>query len=271
MMDKQVGIIYETQDYSMFKHLEGNRTDAVARGAKIIKSIRKNGYILSPIAINENAEVIDGQGRLYALECEDLPVHYYVVPGAGIDECIAMNIYGTKWKMNDYIESYASRGKQPYIVLKCLMDKYKMFEFDTILTAATSRYGYYKKDEIRNGMFEITEEEYAQTVARLDYCKKAYDAIHDKVDGRVSCIYRALIFLFDQCPGDFDRAKIITKMELLHSQIGAIADIQSALKTISEIYNYRSKAERMYFDVEYDKYMCANRPGYAGKWSKAKG
>lgn len=116
-MDKQVGIIYETQDYSMFKHLEGNRTDAVARGAKIIKSIRENGYILSPIAINENAEVIDGQGRLYALECEALPVHYYVVPGAGIDECIAMNIYGTKWKMNDYIESYASRGKQPYKAL----------------------------------------------------------------------------------------------------------------------------------------------------------
>ena len=150
------------------------------------------------------------------------------------------------------------------------MKKYDEFEFDTILTAATSKYGYYKKDEIKSGLFEISEEEYNTAVKRLDYCKKAYDALHDKVDGRISCIYRALIFLYDQCPGDFDKEKIITKLELLHSQIGAIADMQSALKTISEIYNYRSKTERMYFDVEYDKFMCANCPGYSGKWSKAK-
>lgn len=270
-MDKKIADILETQDYSMFKHLEGNRTDATIRGAKIIESIRKNGYILSPIAVNEHYEVIDGQGRLYALECEGLPVHYYIVPGAGIEDCIAMNIYGTKWKLIDYIDSYANRGFDSYMKLKLLIEQYSGFDLSLILTAATDIYGSNSIGySLRDGTFELSDEAVEKAERRLKYCKKVYKIVSENIKGKKTYFYQALIFIFDQCEGDFDRDKVITKIELLCHQIPAIADIQSALKSISEIYNYKNRGERMYFDVEYDKFMSATVPGYNSRWSKAK-
>lgn len=271
-MNKEIGKIYETHDYSMFKQLEGNRTDAISRAAKIIKSIRQNGYILSPIAINEKNEVIDGQARLYALECEALPVHYYVVPGAGVDECIAMNIYGTKWKIQDYIQSYANRGNESYIRFAKLKESYPQFDLNIDLVAATAKYGNGSFESVKNGTFTLTEEEFEKATKRLDYCKRAKDEIgNGKMQGRVEYLYRALIFLFDYCNGQYDLDRIITRLGLLYSQMSPIVDTASALKSISEIYNYRSKSEKKYFDVDYDRYMCNTVPGYSGKWSKAKG
>lgn len=270
-MDKKVADILETRNYSMFKHLEGNRTDAKIRGAKIIESIRKNGYILSPIAVNERYEVIDGQGRLYALECEGLPVHYYIVPGAGIEDCIAMNIYGTKWKLIDYIDSYASRGRVSYMQLKVLIEQYSEFDLSVILTSVTDIYGSNNLIcTLQEGTFELSFEAIKKAERRLKYCKRFYKIVNENVKGRKAYFYQALIFIFDQCAGDFDRDKIVTKIELLYHQIPAIADIQSALRSISEIYNYKNRGERMYFDVEYDKFMSATIPGYNSRWSKAK-
>lgn len=270
-MDKQIGVIYETRDYFMFKHLEGNRTDAATRGAKIIESIRKNGYILAPIAVNENFEVIDGQGRLYALECEGLPVHYYIVPGAGIEDCIAMNIYGTKWKLIDYIKSYANRGYDSYVKLLELVNEYNCFETSLIITASTGTYSINNRNrEIKDGEFDLTSENFERAKKRLDYCLKINAVVERNVKGNKTFFYKALVFLYDQCPAEFDRNKVLTKIELLYSQIPAIADIPGALKAISEIYNYKNRGEKMYFDVEYDKYMSATVPGYGSRWSKTK-
>ena len=58
--------ILETTDYGMFKPLLGNR-DRKSE-SKIIDSIQRVGYIISPLIVNEKMEVIDGQNRLAALE-----------------------------------------------------------------------------------------------------------------------------------------------------------------------------------------------------------
>ena len=64
--------IYETTSYSQFKTMEGNRAVKDGRVNKIVESINKIGYVLSPILVNEKMEVIDGQGRLSALERDKL-------------------------------------------------------------------------------------------------------------------------------------------------------------------------------------------------------
>lgn len=96
-MLKEISKVCITDNYGMFKRLEGNRDIADSRCKKIIKSIQTNGYIHSPIIVNENMEVIDGQGRLKALETLGLPVEYIVFPGMSIKECIALNVYQTGW------------------------------------------------------------------------------------------------------------------------------------------------------------------------------
>ena len=62
----------------MFKTMDGNRLLKNDRVNKIVESINAVGYILSPILVNEKMEVIDGQGRLAALERLKMPVHYMV-------------------------------------------------------------------------------------------------------------------------------------------------------------------------------------------------
>lgn len=271
-MSKEIGKIYETFDYEMFKHLEGNRTDAEKRGARIIDSIRTVGYILSPIAVNEKYEVIDGQGRLYALRHEGLPVHYFIVCGAGIEECIAMNIYGTKWKIDDYVESYAGRGNMNYITFNKLLEKYRAsLSFNTVLQAVTMvLWGSNIRKEIMKGKLVITEDDYKKAVERLDYCMKVSETVK-RVSGRKDFMYSALMFIHDYYPASkVDKAKLLTKLELQWNSIAPIADVNGALKSLSDIYNFRSRSEPMRFDVDYDKYMCEKVPGYSGKWSRAK-
>ena len=98
--------VYRTTDYDLFKRLEGNRAVLSNRVNKIIKSIKKNGYIMNPIIVNEKYEVIDGQGRLEALRVMNLPVDYIVIKGLGREQCIALNAYSTIWSMVDYISAY---------------------------------------------------------------------------------------------------------------------------------------------------------------------
>ena len=54
---KVVGQIYQTDDYDIFKKLDGNR-DA-GNVTAILNSIDEVGYVLSPILVNEDYEVIE--------------------------------------------------------------------------------------------------------------------------------------------------------------------------------------------------------------------
>lgn len=96
-------VILQTMDYSKFKKLKGNRNVDPVRVQRIIQSIKKVGYITSPLIVNEDLEVIDGQGRLEALRILGLPVEYIVHENIGIDECISMNINQINWVDRDYI------------------------------------------------------------------------------------------------------------------------------------------------------------------------
>ena len=130
------GNIYSTMDYSAFKRLEGNRAVLNNRKSKVRRSIEQNGYIQSPLCVNEHMEIIDGQARFEVLKEKDMPIEYYIVPGAGIAECIAMNVYGTKWGLMDYVNSYAEQGNENYIRFRNLITVFSGCRLDTIYFAA---------------------------------------------------------------------------------------------------------------------------------------
>ena len=46
------GNTYRTEDYSIFRFLEGNRSIDACRVSKILKSINIHGYIYNPIVVN---------------------------------------------------------------------------------------------------------------------------------------------------------------------------------------------------------------------------
>ena len=71
-MAKRIGYIFEEPDYSQFKYLGGNRD--ITHSKKLLESITQNGYFNVPILVNENMEIIDGQGRFEALKMLGLPI-----------------------------------------------------------------------------------------------------------------------------------------------------------------------------------------------------
>lgn len=105
--------IKTTTDYSMFKWLEGNRNINEVNKYNLIDNINKNGYIGSPIIVNENMEIIDGQHRYEACKYLGVPIPYIVVEGLTIKDVITMNNSGRKWKNIDYITSNMNEKNNP--------------------------------------------------------------------------------------------------------------------------------------------------------------
>ena len=104
--------IFTTTEYDLFKRLKGNRDVTNKRVAIIKESISSIGYVSNPVIVNENYEVIDGQGRVRALMELGLPVEYRIITGLGIDDCRAMNLKPTGWSINDFVKSYAEYGNK---------------------------------------------------------------------------------------------------------------------------------------------------------------
>ena len=63
---EKVANVYKTDDLRRFRMLLNNRQVTESRVKAIMKSIRDNGYLISPIITNEKFEIIDGQGRYTA-------------------------------------------------------------------------------------------------------------------------------------------------------------------------------------------------------------
>lgn len=266
-MDRVVGKIFETHNYGMFNALEGNRTDCELRAQKIIKSIQTRGYILSPICINEKNEVIDGTGRLYALKQLGMPVHYYVALGAGIDECIAMNIYGTAWSIKDYVHSYAQRGFEDYIRLVKLVDKYSQFTFNTVLSISCDVIcGRNRTKNVKNGTYKLSIEDYEKADRVLTFCENARPYL-SSVSGRLEYVYAAFDFLLGKYyTGEFDKKRMIDSLRLYGKTLMPdIATMQTALNGLSDIYNYRKKNGKVYFATEYDKAVTVVKYSHSNK------
>lgn len=242
--------IYKTNNYEIFKRLKGNRDITNKRIAIIKKSIESIGYISNPIIVNQNMEVIDGQGRLEALMQLELEIEYRVINGIGIDECRAMNLKPTSWTMNDFIESYAEYGNESYIRLKELNDKYK-FGYSLIYSVVTNKPGAGNSvsDGVRSGNFVISHEEYVRVDYILKYLRQ-FTEIQKRIGGRKDVFYSCLGWIVRR--PDVDLERLSKNVINNYSLISPPAQNEITLKELSEAYNKGyGKANRRYFDYEF--------------------
>lgn len=163
--------IYETTDYGMFRQMLGNRD--IKGESKIVNSIKKVGYVMNPIIVNEKNEIIDGQNRLEALRSLGLPVYYIIQEGLDVQACRYLNIGQTNWTTEDYVYSYADEGNQDYRRLASLMMEFqKEFGIQGIVAMAKpltlNEGGALANARLKDGDFKMTQEEYELAVTRLN-------------------------------------------------------------------------------------------------------
>ena len=272
-MDKKVvAAVFQTSDYTAFKTLEGNRNIDPTRVNKIKKSIMDNGYIHSPIIVNENWEVIDGQGRLEALTALGLPVEFMMFRGLTIKDCIALNVYNTGWTVMDYIESHAERGNMSYKFLLHLITKYKELCITVIINSITGIIGNSSNvtNSIKTGSFECSGEQYQKADELLAYVMKFLKTIKNFHKGPLPYICMAIMFAYQL--EEVDKKQLVEKFERYYGldDIPPFNGADGALKALTIVYNRRNSKNRLYFEVEYDKFLSGKYAWYTNKWGKKK-
>lgn len=251
--------IERTNNYSLFKKLKGNRDIAPKRIQKIIESINSVGYITSPIIVNEKYEIIDGQGRFEALKELGLPVEYVIHKGAGIDECLSMNIHQSNWTITDYVKSYAERGIKSYIYLKELMDLFPSINVLNLVMACseTTKRSY----KIYKGELLITEEQYNKAIKKLEYVVDIVPKIK-YLNGSINPLVSSILICYSMEDVDLDRLKdkLLTESNLMTPW----NSVPTCLQSIEDIYN-KNLGYPIFIYTEYRKSLYAKYNGFVRK------
>ena len=236
--------IYKTSNYRSFKNLQGNRHDIEQRAKKLMPSLERVGQLL-PIAVNERMEVLDGQARLMALERLQMPVDYIVKPGAGIEECVEMNVHAKKWTTKNFIDSYAERGDVSYKYLRSLIVEFPQICMRNIIHAATGTNDFMSR-KIADGEIEIDFDAYERARKILQYVTEC--KVVDGAGGRKEIYYTDLIWLY-QFPG-VDNGKLKERLHRYAYMLEPAATQEQTIRCLERIYNYRN-TEKVYFTADY--------------------
>lgn len=233
--------VYVTRNYDIFKRLTGNRDIPESRISKIVESIQTIGWIHNPIIVNEKMEVVDGQGRLTALQRLKMPVEYIIVEGIGNKECIRMNMHMVNWKLPDFVKSYAEQGNENYQRLLALMEKYAGGNLN-IISTAVYRVSKAKLRDIKEGTLQLTEEQYRAAVPRLEYIKPLLEKLDEKkLPGSMITLMQTLIYYFDYPEVDKKRLAYSVEKNIYNATPWVLnTDCE---KEVENAYNYGIKLE----------------------------
>ena len=241
--------VYETKKYEIFKKLEGNRD--VYSVKKIKDSIEEVGYIPSPICVNENMEIIDGQNRLEALKSLNMPVHYYIVKGIGIKEARQMNIGRKNWTFLDYIKSYAETGDKNYSYYVDMLSKHKEYTYRELwaIYYGTLEGRHISSEVIKYGKlgFDI------QTMKSKEPLFETLNEIHEslsKVTGYTAVVVPTFAWIIQHPKVDISR--VISIVNNKYPLFMPAVTPEVVLKDFSKYYNqHLSPAKRISFDIDY--------------------
>lgn len=253
------GNTYRTHDYSLFTRLEGNRAVVASRVSKILKSVTDYGYIFNPIVVNESYQIIDGQGRFEALRAMDLPIDFVIAPGAGLEECIALNSSTTSWTLPDYIDSYCELGNANYIRMKKLISTFPDLPL-RVIVPITFGIASFPTNDIKSGHLNISEDQLASVTSDLKLISSVYPALKKISNG--PGYYPYAIAFARHCGASDDRL-ILT---ISRSELSPAPSIRDGLDNLSDVYNWslRDRAKRIYLYSLYEQ-SGANKFGWYNK------
>lgn len=249
--------VRETNDYSKFKKLLGNREVQEKRISQLMVSIKENGFLNSSIIVNENMEVIDGQARCEALKRLGMPIYYCIHKGAGLKECVDLNIKQGNWTLADYCGSYAANGNLNYIRLAKLMNELKT-QYSSCYAIAWGRIasGGFGTDDIKNGKAIISESQYNRTLA----CKDLVHLVTQKKPKGHELRLELTAFAYAFLTPGADKKRIMTIINEKMTQITPYHTPDLILGEITKLYNKGlPKENRISFDGLYKMQMCRER------------
>lgn len=224
--------MYETNNYKLFCSLEGNRNVTRYHVEKIKKSILAGGDLKSPVVVNENLEVIDGQNTFEARKELGLKIYFYCVPGASIESCRAMNTSSMNWTLNDFANSYAVDNEE----YKTLAEFCKTHNVSVYIVHGMV-HGVKVGNTIKDGTFCMTAEEYSNVEKALGYIPQIHSTLG--FTGRIDPTFRRAVYLMITNP-KYDHKRMMRQCKKYDKPVKKMRKVRDALVLLSDVYSTKN-------------------------------
>ena len=227
--------ILKTTNYDIFKKQIGNRPIRKAHVARLTRSMNED-YLVTPIIVNENMEIVDGQHRLEAQKELNLPTYYYIEDGYRLEQTRRLNIGSANWGTLDFLEGFCSMGLKDYLIYRDFYNKYKFDHQNgwTLLIGFSDSAGRRHYDTFKSGELKINQLKKAEYCAdRITTLKKYYDGYKRR------CFVSAMIRCFRNT--EFDFPTFERKLRYLSTRLVDCTKVKEYIMLIENIYNYKSK------------------------------
>jgi hypothetical protein len=242
--------VYQSENYKMFKRIDGNRKTSAKKKERIIKEIQSGNDILdeSPILVKENKHVLyilDGQNRFEIAEELKRPVHYIIKKDdMSIYNVAKVNSNVEKWKFSDFINSYIASGNENYKKIQKFHDTYGiaigtclvMLTYGTIISDSSMES---LNQKFQMGEFEVKKYKEACQVAEI--CKTFSE--YDKWNSRPFVTAISRILIAEKC--DFD--VLVKKFKRDPSRLKYHSHWKGFANNLQEIYNIDNSKQRVIY------------------------
>lgn len=244
--------VQTTLDYSIFKPLQGNR-NVNAIHVKRLKESFQQAYLLSPIIVNQDFQIIDGQHRFEAAKQMKLPINFIVCNNYSLREVQLLNTNMKNWQREDYLNAYCDLEYPEYLKFKDFMIKFPELGIkscETILTNTLSgghmtkssknlkgianESGAYAVRYFQEGNLVIPNyEKSIENAKKIMMIKPYYDGFHRNT------FVRAMIGIFRI--EHYSHSRLIQKLALNPTALKHCANVIQYKLLLEDIYNYKSR------------------------------
>ncbi len=241
-IDNAVAKVYQTNDYSKFEKLQGNRpvNENHLRRLKVSFELKQ---LFSPIIVNEKYQIIDGQHRFTVCEQLGLPIHYIITKNYGLREVKILNQNTSNWTKSAFLESYCELGYENYLKFRNFKRRFPKFNFTICEVLLTQRTG--SKNEHENGKNVSSKyfEEGKLTIPNIDISIEQANRIY-QIGNYYSGFNRtnfvkAMVKMFKN--ENFDFQWFLKNLKKLQTRIYDAPSITDYIVIIEDIYNHGRK------------------------------
>jgi hypothetical protein len=236
--------ILKTYDYSLFRKLKGNRDILEPHLKAITKSIEEDGYSYCAIQVNEKYEVVEGQHHLEACKSLNLPVYYYIVEGANIDDVTVMNTHRKNWGFDQWLNRYVKYNYQEYKIYQHFYDQWGFDHWSTIFLLCRTK-GVRGRGTLKK-TFEIGELKIETLEEGKKWSKRIMDIEQFYSNYKRRAFIQAMIRVFHDSA--YNHKTFLKKLSLVRDRLYDCSTVGLYLQRIDDIMNYSTpKNQRVNF------------------------
>ena len=237
--NKEVNKVYKTNDYSLFKKINGNRAVNKLHLNRLIDSIKNDDLTHAvPIVVNKKYEIIDGQHRFDACSTLGKPIYYIVVDGS-LKEVQILNQNSKNWKSEDYILGYCDLKMPEYIWINNFMKENK-FSAEMAALICTKNNSKNVSVVIKSGNLKISNKDEANIMANY------FHKYRKLFDGAFTRRFVEAIIIADKTNG-FSHDKLLQKLSYQSDKLKSCTTSRAYLAMLEDIYIYRERNEKLRF------------------------